>query len=143
MRRLPFALIVAAVAILPSAARAEERLDARSRAAVDRGLAWLAAKWSPEAVGAAELAGARGEPSTVTAALAGLAFLSAGAADAPDGPYAASYAACLKRVLAGQQEDGLFSPTPRTARCTTTRSRRCSSPTRWPTRPPTVRTPPP
>src|SRR5687768_5472790 len=112
MRRLPFFLAVVLVVFLPPPARAAESLDDRSRAAVDRGLTWLAAECGANADAPAE----RGDEAlekdlmdaqhTVIAAISGLAFLSAGAADVSDSPYAGAYAACLKRVLAGQQEDG-------------------------------------
>ena len=108
MRRLPLALLSAALVLAASAAHAAaEPLDAKTRAAVDRGLSWLSVRWAPNAP--EPKVSAREKPDAVAIpAITGLAFLAAGAADVPDSPYAGPMAECLKVVLAHQQKDGLF-----------------------------------
>src|SRR5688500_14682746 len=79
-----------------------EKLDDATRGAVDAGLTWLASRWDPDApnaeADARELKGMR----TVTPALAGLAFLAAGASPADDTPNGRALNHCLKLSLATQ-----------------------------------------
>ena len=98
-----------AAALVPArpAARAAE-LDDKTRAAVDRGLGWLAPRWAPNAPDAVVAARSAKTVPTAIPALAGLAFISAGAADDPDHPYAEQLAECLAVVVSHQQDDGLF-----------------------------------
>jgi hypothetical protein len=106
MNRLALAL-VAVVAFLTSALPAAEPLDAQARAAVERGLAWLAPRWAPDAPAA--VVAARGPlAAPAVAAICGLAFLADGAEPAHDTLEGRALRECLRLVLGSQRADGVF-----------------------------------
>src|SRR3954465_14853874 len=102
-RRLAFTLAAVTLCLSPllaPPARAE-KLDDKSREAVDRGLKWLSTRWEagppPEALADRTKANLTAIPS-----LTGLALLAADGAKPGEGPYGVATKQCLDTVLASR-----------------------------------------